>query len=115
MKIAVTYDAGQIWQHFGKTASFKIYDVSDGKILYSMVAGTEGASHGALAAFLANKGIDTVICGGVGAPMVGKLQALGIKVIPGVTGNADEAVQAMLGGTLQPNEAAVHEGCHHNH
>ena len=68
-----------------------------------------------MATFLAGKGVDTVICGGVGAPMIGKLKALGMKVYPGVTGKADDAVLALLNGTLQSNESAIHEGCHHNH
>lgn len=115
MTIAVTYDDGQVWQHFGKTENFKIYKVSDGKIISSMVIGTDGASHGELATFLANKGVDKVICGGIGAPMVGKLQSQGMQVIPGIVGNADEAVQSLLDGTLQSNANAIHEGCHYNH
>lgn len=115
MKIAVTYDAGQVWQHFGRTESFKVYEVSDGKVVSSKVVGTEGASHGALAIFLGQQDVDTVICGGVGAPMVGKLETLGMKVVPGVTGKADDAVLALLDGTLQSNVSAIHEGCHHNH
>ncbi len=115
MTIAVTYDSGLVWQHFGKTENFRIYEVEDYKIINSIVVGTNGASHGALATFLAGKGVDTVICGGVGAPMIGKLKALGMKVYPGVTGKADDAVLALLNGTLQSNESAIHEGCHHNH
>ena len=38
-----------------------------------------------------------------------------MRVIPGVMGSADEAVQTLLDGTLQPNDSAIHEGCHHNH
>ena len=34
MKLAVTYENGQIFQHFGHTAQFKIYEVSDGKIVW---------------------------------------------------------------------------------
>lgn len=115
MTIAVTYDAGQIWQHFGKTENFRIYEVEDYKIINSIVVGTNGASHGALATFLASKGVDAVICGGVGAPMVDKLKALDMRVYPGVTGKADDAVLALLNGTLQSNESAIHEGCNHNH
>ena len=72
-----------------------------------------GASHHALADFLAENRVDTVICGGVGAPMVGRLASFGIKAYPGITGEADAAVEKLLNGTLDVNEEAVHTGCHH--
>ncbi len=115
MKIAVTYDNGQVWQHFGKTEQFKLYTVEDGKVVSSEVVGTGGEGHGALAGFLAEHKADAVICGGVGSPMVGLLESFGIKAYPGVTGSADEAVERLLAGTLSVNADAVHEGCHHHH
>jgi len=115
MRIAVTYDNGQVWQHFGKTESFKFYDVEDGKVTASEVVSTDGQGHGALADFLAEHKAEAVICGGVGAPMIGKLAACGIKAYPGVTGDADQAVSDLLAGRLAVNEEAIHEGCHHRH
>jgi len=114
MKIAVTYDNGQVWQHFGKTEFFKIYDVEEGQVTSSEVLGTNGAGHGALADFLASQGVDTVICGGVGAPMIDRLAAYGMKAYPGVQGSADQAVSDLLAGKLEVNDEAVHEGCHHH-
>ncbi len=35
MRVAVTYENGQIFQHFGHTETFKIYDVEEGKVLHS--------------------------------------------------------------------------------
>lgn len=52
MKIAVTYDNGQIYQHFGHTEKFKIYEVENGAVISAAVADTEGQGHGALALFL---------------------------------------------------------------
>ena len=75
---------------------------------------TNGAGHGALADFLAENKVDAVICGGVGSPMIGRLEGYGIKAYPGVTGDADQAVTALLSGTLKTNEDAVHSGCHHH-
>ena len=114
MKIAVTYDNGEVWQHFGKTENFKIYDVEDNKVVSSEVKSTNGEEHGALAGFLAENNVDVVICGGVGAPMVNMLEAQGMKTCPGVTGNADQAVSDYLAGKLAVNNDAVHEGCHHH-
>ena len=66
MKIAVTYDNGQIFQHFGHSAQFKLYEVSGGMILNTAVVDTNGSGHGALAGFLKQNGVDTLICGGIG-------------------------------------------------
>ena len=66
MKIAVTYDNGSVFQHFGKTENFKIFEVENGAIISSEVVGSNGAGHSALAGFLADAGVDVVICGGIG-------------------------------------------------
>ena len=66
MKIAVTYDNGEIFQHFGKTESFKVYEVEDNKVVSSEVIGSNGTGHGALAGLLAEQGVNVLICGGIG-------------------------------------------------
>ena len=112
MRIAAPFDGANIFQHFGKTQQFKLYD-SDGKtITHSEVIGTDGNGHGALAPYLKAHGIDTVICGGVGEGMQQALSELGIKFFAGVSGNPDEAVRELLAGTLN-YEASPH--CDHDH
>ena len=66
MKIAVTYDNGNVFQHFGKTENFKVYEVEDDKVVSSEVIGSNGTGHGALAGLLAEQGINVLICGGIG-------------------------------------------------
>ena len=100
MRIAVTYENGQIFQHFGHTSQMKIYDVEDGKILQEQVAGTGGSGHGALAGFLTGREVDTLICGGIGGGAQEALAQAGIRLCAGVTGGADDAVKAFLAGTL---------------
>ena len=63
MKIAVTYENGQIFQHFGHTEQFKLYEAADGKVTHAEVVDTNGSGHGALAGFLMQHGVDTLICG----------------------------------------------------
>ena len=58
MKIAVTYDNGNIFQHFGRTETFKVYEVEDGKVVSSQVIGSGGVGHGALAGVLAEQKVD---------------------------------------------------------
>ena len=103
MRIAVTYENGEIFQHFGHTKKFKVYDIEDGEILSSRVVDSEGFGHGALAEFLFNNGIDVLICGGIGGGAQTALSNAGIKLYGGVSGNADAAVQAFLEGKLDYN------------
>ena len=113
MKIAVTYENGQIFQHFGHTEQFKLYEATDGKITHAEVVDTNGSGHGALAGFLMQNGVDTLICGGIGGGAQAALAEAGIKLYGGVSGDADAAVSALLNGSLgyDPN---VH--CdHHDH
>ncbi|HIY05915.1 MAG TPA: NifB/NifX family molybdenum-iron cluster-binding protein [Candidatus Evtepia faecigallinarum] len=112
MKLAVTYDNGQVFQHFGKTQQFKIYDIQEGKVGPSLVTGTGGQGHGALAGLLRGLGISVLICGGIGPGAQDALKSLDITVIPGITGDADQAVQDFLDGKLVPNTEAL---CNHHH
>ena len=113
MRIAVTYENGQIFQHFGHTETFKIYDIADGKVVSAEVVDTNGSGHGALAGFLVAHGVDTLICGGIGGGAQNALAQAGIRLFGGVSGNADEAVNALLAGNLGYNPN-VH--CdHHDH
>ena len=112
MKIAVTYENGDIFQHFGHTAQFKIYSTGDGKILSSEVIGTHGSGHGALAGLLHSLGVQTLICGGIGAGAQAALAQAGIQLYAGVTGPADDAVNALLAGALPQSAQA---NCDHHH
>ena len=110
MRIAVTYENGQIFQHFGHTAQFKIYDVQDGKILSAQVVDTNGSGHGALAGVLTALNVDALICGGIGGGAQMALAAANIKLYGGVSGSADAAAQALAEGTLtfDPNARCDH-------
>ena len=103
MRIAVTYEDGQIFQHFGHTEQFKVYDVEDGKVVASEVVDTNGNGHGALAGFLFNEKVDVLICGGIGGGAQMALANAGIKLYGGVMGDADDAVEAYLSGELNYN------------
>ena len=112
MKIAVTYENGEVFQHFGHTEQFKIYHVEDGKIVSSEVVNTNGSGHGALAGFLKELGAEVLICGGIGGGARNALAEAGIRLFPGACGNADIQVEAYLGGTLNYNPDTM---CNHHH
>lgn len=101
MRIAVTYENGEIFQHFGHSEEFKIYEISEGKIVTSEVIGSEGSGHSALAALLDANDIDVLICGGIGGGAQAALEEKGIELCAGASGNADEAVEKYLKGELK--------------
>ena len=113
MRIAVTYQNEQIFQHFGHTEQFKIYTAENGKIISSEVIDTNGSGHGALAGLLSSLGVDALICGGIGGGAQMALAQAGIKLYGGVSGSSDAAVEALLGGTLGFNPNV--ECNHHEH
>jgi FKBP-type peptidyl-prolyl cis-trans isomerases 2 len=100
MKIAVTYENGEVFQHFGHTETFKVYEVEDGKVISSQIIGSDGNGHEALAGLLANQRIDVLICGGIGGGAQAALSEQGIELCAGASGNADAAVGAYLRGEL---------------
>jgi len=112
MKIAVTYENGMIFQHFGHTEQFKLYQVEDGKIAGSEVVNTNGNGHGALAGFLKEHGVDVLICGGIGGGARNALAEAGIQLYPGAAGEADVQVESLLAGSLSYDPETV---CNHHH
>ena len=111
MKIAATYDNGNIFQHFGKTEFFKVYEVEDNKVVSSEVIGSNGTGHGALAGLLAEQGISVLICGGIGGGAQSALAEAGIELCSGAQGDADAAVEAYLKGEL----VSTGVNCDHHH
>ena len=94
MKIAVTYENGNVFQHFGKTESFKVYEVEDNQVVSSEIISSGGAGHEALAGLLANQDVDVLICGGIGEGARAALAEAGVELCSGVQGDVDEAVGA---------------------
>lgn len=112
MRIAVTYEDGNIFQHFGHSEQFKLYDVEDGKIVNMQVVDTNGQGHGALAGFLTGAKVDVLICGGIGGGAQNALAQAGIQLYGGVAGSCDAAVDALLANNLgyNPNVECSHHG-----
>ena len=111
MKIAATYDNGNIFLHFGKSEFFKVYEVVDNKVVSSEVIGSNGTGHGALAGLLAEQGISVLICGGIGGGAQSALAEAGIELCSGAQGDADAAVEAYLKGEL----VSTGVNCDHHH
>lgn len=112
MRVAVTYEDGKVFQHFGHTKMFKAYDVEEGKVVRSFMIDPEDNGHGALAEVLKNHGVTTLICGGIGAGAQSALTDAGINFFGGVTGESDKAVEDLLEDQLNynPNVKCDHHG-----
>ncbi len=128
MRVAITYDNGQVFGHFGRTEQFKVYDIEDGKITNSQIIGTNGEGCGALAGILNIAEVDALICGGIGGGAQMALIEAGIKLYAGASGNVDDVIEAFINGTLDAGSEANcshhehehgeghscgHGGCHH--
>ena len=112
MRVAVTYENGEVFQHFGRTENFKIYEVENNKIVNSQVMGSNGIGHGALAGLLSGNQIDVLICGGIGGGAQVALANAGITLCSGASGDTDKAVEAYLRGELTSAGATC---SHHSH
>ena len=115
MRIAVTCENNQVFQHFGHTPEFAVFDIEDGKIKDMRIESTGESGHGALAGLLSGNNIDLLICGGIGGGAQMALAEAGIQLYGGVSGDADEAVQTLAEGrlTFNPNVQCNHHGEHH--
>lgn len=113
MRVAVTYENGSIFQHFGRTQSFKLYDVEDGTITSTQVVGTQGAGHGALTGFLKGNNVDVLICGGIGGGAQSALARQGIELYGGLSGLADDVVNRLVAGELEKTNVPICD--HHGH
>lgn len=115
MKIAVTYENGNVFQHFGHTETFKLYDIENNTIKSEQTVSTNGRGHGELVKFLSENGVDTLICGGIGGGAKASIEETGIKLYGGVNGSADEAVKQLLAGTLNFDSNVHCENHDNNH
>ncbi len=116
MRIAIPFEKGQIFQHFGHTERFKIYDIEDGAVTVTTTVNTDGSGHGALADILKKIHVDTLICGNIGDGARRALTEAGIEYYCGITGSADQAVDTLLKGHLvsNPDAHCDHHGQHHH-
>jgi Uncharacterized conserved protein len=109
--IAIPFENGQIFQHFGKSKAFKIYTIEDGRLTNAEVRETDGVGHDTLGLWLVQQGVDAVICGGIGPGAMGVLAAAGIAAMTGVEGPADDAIASFIDGSLS---ASASPNCDHH-
>lgn len=111
MKVAVAYKDGEVFQHFGQAEEFKIYAIRNDKVIASKVFPTEEKGHETLTVFLNQYMVEAVICGGIGAGAIQALDRFDIAVFANVSGDADQAVEALLAGKL---DRTIAPSCSHS-
>jgi predicted Fe-Mo cluster-binding NifX family protein len=113
MKIAISTDGGSVSAHFGRCPSYTLIDIEDGKIVGRQEIPNPGHSPGFLPAFLAERGVKTIIAGGMGPRAQGLFAENGIETIIGVEGPVEEVVDRFLKGALEPGQDLCDHGSHH--
>ena len=118
MKIAITYENENVFQHFGHTEKIKLYTIENNKVISSQVLDTNGAGHELLVNFLKDNNVEVLICGGIGAGARIALGKANIKLYGGVSGKCDDVINDYLNNNLKfnPNVECNHhhmEGEHH--
>lgn len=112
MKVAVTCENNQVFQHFGHTPEFAIFKFEDGQLVSEKILSSGDSGHGALAGLLAIENVDILICGGIGGGAINALADAGIQVVGGADGNVKDVALAFVAGTLQVRE---NFHCSHHH
>ena len=117
-KIAVPYDNGEVFGHFGRSVRFLICEIDGKSIVNENVVDVDTPGSGSgVADFLARSGVNTVVCSGMGEGARGHLSEHGIEVVTGASGKAVDAVKAYLDGTLVNDPSLIHGegrcGCRH--
>ncbi len=120
MKIAVPVrENGQIDDHFGHCEYYAIFELNeDKKVVQSQylksVNGCGCKSN--IARDLANQGVEIMLAGGIGMGAIHVLNAAGIQVVRGCSGDARENVQLYAEGKIEDNgEICQHHEHHHGH
>ena len=117
MKIAVPYEDGKVFQHFGRAREIKLYTVENGAVTAAHLVTNEAEGHGAVTRLLKELGVNIVICGNIGGCAQKAVRESGMELYAGVIARADDAVNAFLSNNLAYDPEV---GCHefdddHNH
>lgn len=111
MKIAVSYENGQIFHHVGDTKTFKLYNVEENKVIDTKILETTGRGRGMVIDFLQENSATVLLCNEICSGAKGAVVDTGVQVFGGVTGDADEAVKAFLNNQLTDGDTVV---CNHD-
>ena len=115
LRIAVATDNGMVTGHFGHCQEFMLFDTQNETIQNTETIANPGHKPGFLPNFLADRGVNTIISGGMGGGAVDIFNSRDVEVIVGAQGDARAAVEAYLKGELESTGSVCHEHQHYDH
>jgi predicted Fe-Mo cluster-binding NifX family protein len=112
-KIAIPTEGEIVNGHFGRSQAFTIFEIADGQVLNQELIDTRGFEHqhAGIAQLLKSKGVETVICGGIGPGAIQGLESHGMEVLRGASGLTRDVAQSYSNGTFIGTDAV----CDHSH
>lgn len=115
MRFAIPTDGEFVSPHFGRCPTFTIVDIEDNKVIKKEILNNPGHSPGFLPEFLHNKGVNCVICGGIGQRAIGFLKQYGIEVIVGIEGKINDVIEKLIEGKLVSGKSLCKPGAGKNY
>jgi len=103
MIIAISVDEDKVSEHFGRCEKYYLYEVQDRYILKKTEVKNPGHKPFFLPNFLADKGVNVLITGGMGHRAIETFKKLNIKLVTGVRGNAEKVINDYLYGRIKEN------------
>jgi len=105
MKISISSDLNLVSAHFGRCPEFTLAEIEGNKLIKTETIPNPGHAPGAIPEYLHGKGVEIVICGGIGARATQLFADYGIKVIAGASGKINDVLEAFIKGTLVGGES----------
>ena len=110
MRIAISTDGDYVSAHFGRCPSFTVVDIENNEIVQQEVVDNPGHQPGFIPQFLQSKGVNCIVCGGMGRRAIGFFEQAGIQTVLGVTGKIPEVLSKLVKGTLVGGESLCRPG-----
>lgn len=107
MRVAMPMEDGYVSEHFGRARYFVIADIENGEVKSKEIVENPvyGAHRpGAVPSFLLKKGVQCIVCGGMGPSAEQIFRRKGIEVMMGISGKIDEVLEKLAKGELEGGE-----------
>lgn len=113
MRIAIAGEGNKVTEHFGHCVNFLLFDVENGQITKEESIPNPGHKPGFLPNYLADRGVNVIISGGMGGGAVEIFNERNVEVVVGAKGDARIAAERYLKGDLRTTGSVCHEHQHH--
>ena len=105
MRVAVSTDGNMVAAHFGRCEAYTLADIEEAKVVKSETIANPGHEPGFLPGYLAERGVNCIVAGGMGPRAHGLFAEKQIETIVGVSGSVAAALEALAKGELKGGES----------